>query len=241
MNLAARTTASPDFLPHEDPPLLPSQEKEALVEADVEDPKSHAVSAGPNQLVSSGQNKKRKSTGDDVDAPPGNRSKVSEDANSVKSLAVTLQTADIEWEAASEADSDSSEEQTKSSSPPPDSIVQSEYNVSVGEEVIRQATLHFVKAILNPFYHAQVIRLVLLPSCDGWIYLAQCSPIVLQALFFMQVVDRDVYKEVLQRVVDKIVQTHNGAEDASFLVEEASRIRRLVEDYIRHMQDQMTL
>lgn len=49
--------------------------------------------------------------------------------------------------------------------------------------------------------------------------------------------DKDLYKRVLQKAVDKIVQTHNSATDASFLVEEASRIQRLVQDYIRHLRE----
>ncbi len=48
----------------------------------------------------------------------------------------------------------------------------------------------------------------------------------------MQVLDKDMYKKVLQKVVDKILRTHSGAADASFLIDEASRIQKLVQDYI---------
>lgn len=50
--------------------------------------------------------------------------------------------------------------------------------------------------------------------------------------------DKDLYKKVLQKAVDKIVQTHSLAANASFLIEEASNIQKLVQEYIHHLRDE---
>ncbi len=50
--------------------------------------------------------------------------------------------------------------------------------------------------------------------------------------------NKDSYKKVLHKAVDKIVHTHNSAADASFLIEEASNIQKLVQEYIHHFRDQ---
>lgn len=48
--------------------------------------------------------------------------------------------------------------------------------------------------------------------------------------------DKDLYKKVLHKAVEKIVQTHSLAADASFLIEEASNIQKLVQEYIQHFR-----
>ena len=52
----------------------------------------------------------------------------------------------------------------------------------------------------------------------------------------MQVISRDVYKQVLERAVDKVVTMHADAPDASFLVEEAGKVQRMVSDYVQHLR-----
>ena len=55
-------------------------------------------------------------------------------------------------------------------------------------------------------------------------------------------ITRDVYKKVLERAVEKIVAMHAGAPNASFLVDEAGKVQRLVSDYVQHLQGRsMTL
>ena len=52
----------------------------------------------------------------------------------------------------------------------------------------------------------------------------------------MQVISRDVYKKVLERAAEKIVMLHADAPNASFLVDEAGKIQRLVSEYVQHVQ-----
>jgi hypothetical protein len=52
----------------------------------------------------------------------------------------------------------------------------------------------------------------------------------------MQVVDKDMYKKVLVKVVDKVLKAHPEKTDASFLIGDAGRVQRLVQDYIRHFK-----
>ena len=52
----------------------------------------------------------------------------------------------------------------------------------------------------------------------------------------VQVVSKAVYKFVLQKVVDKVMQSHGDASTAAFLVDESGRIQRLVQEYIKHCE-----
>ena len=52
----------------------------------------------------------------------------------------------------------------------------------------------------------------------------------------MQVISKAVYKFVLQKVVDKVMQSHGNASSAAFLVDESGRIQRLVQEYIKHCE-----
>ena len=107
---------------------------------------------------------------------------------------------------------------------------------------VRRATLRFVRAILDPLHQAKACppiqpcwyTLQLLFSARRW-----CPCLVLNlrdCRCAVQVISRDVYKKVLERAVDKIVTLHADAPDASFLVEEAGKVQRLVSDYVQHLQ-----
>jgi hypothetical protein len=52
-----------------------------------------------------------------------------------------------------------------------------------------------------------------------------------------QVISREVYRQVAERAVDKILLSHAHAPDATFLVTEAGSVQRLVTGYIQHVQD----
>ncbi len=69
----------------------------------------------------------------------------------------SLETAEINWEAASGAASDSDDSEEHGKSAHGEGLEQSNFEIAMDEQEMRQATLHFVKAILNPLYHAQVI------------------------------------------------------------------------------------
>ena len=45
-----------------------------------------------------------------------------------------------------------------------------------------------------------------------------------------------MYKLVIKKAVDKLVQSHMHAEDADFLIHESEPIQKLVRDYIRYAQ-----
>ena len=45
-----------------------------------------------------------------------------------------------------------------------------------------------------------------------------------------------MYKFVLVKVTNKVMQGHTADADAAFLIAESSRIQRLVQDYIKHCQ-----
>lgn len=45
-----------------------------------------------------------------------------------------------------------------------------------------------------------------------------------------------MYKLVIKKSVNKIVQTHVHAQDADFLLQESDQIQRLLRDYIRYAQ-----
>ncbi|KAL3133325.1 hypothetical protein ABBQ38_007202 [Trebouxia sp. C0009 RCD-2024] len=50
------------------------------------------------------------------------------------------------------------------------------------------------------------------------------------------IIDREMYKLVIKKSVNKIVQTHVHAQDADFLLQESDQIQRLLRDYIRYAQ-----
>ncbi len=52
----------------------------------------------------------------------------------------------------------------------------------------------------------------------------------------VQVISRPVYKFVLLKVTNKVMQRHGADENTAFLVAESGQIQRLVQDYIRHSQ-----
>ena len=52
----------------------------------------------------------------------------------------------------------------------------------------------------------------------------------------VQVISKAVYKFVLQKVVDKVMQSHGDASTAAFLMDESGRIQRLVQEYIKHCE-----
>lgn len=52
----------------------------------------------------------------------------------------------------------------------------------------------------------------------------------------VQVIDKDIFKEVLQKVVDKVMKAHATEADATFLLSDAGRIQRLVQDYLHHLK-----
>ena len=52
-----------------------------------------------------------------------------------------------------------------------------------------------------------------------------------------QVISKEVYRQVAERAVDKILLSHANEPDASFLVTEAGSVQRLVTGYIQHVQE----
>ena len=52
----------------------------------------------------------------------------------------------------------------------------------------------------------------------------------------MQVISKAVYRSVLQKVINKVMQSHGDASSAAFLVDESGRIQRLVQEYIKHCE-----
>lgn len=63
---------------------------------------------------------------------------------------------------------------------------------------------------------------------------SHCSSLKVRNRIPVQVISRPVYKFVLLKVTNKVVQSHGAAVDATFLVAESGQIQRLVQDYIRH-------
>ena len=45
-----------------------------------------------------------------------------------------------------------------------------------------------------------------------------------------------MYKLVIKKTVNKIVQIHVHAQDADFLIQESEQIQKLLRDYIRYAQ-----
>lgn len=155
MNVAARTSACPTFLPADAvaqiAPEQPQREEEAHVSLNLEsDPDSGTADNSKAQQCP----EKRKSTHASTDADKAKRGKVEEKVGKQDSPALVLKTAEIDWEAASGPELDSNDETEDAAVSPHDE--RSEFEVFLCEEELRQATLHFVKAILNPLYHSQV-------------------------------------------------------------------------------------
>ena len=105
----------------------------------------------------------------------------------------------------------------------------------LGAGNMRRAVLRFVRAILDPLHQCKVHGPVsaLLP---GNLHASPFWPMYKDAVSHVQVISRDVYRQVAEKAVDKIVLSHADAPDASFLVTEASKVQRLVTDYIQHVQ-----
>ncbi len=145
MNKAARTSADHAFLPTEALPQAAREETKAETHVP-SDPKNDPESEGAEKSNPEQHPEdcpvKRKSLPASRDANNAKRSKV--DGSAIKSPALVLKTADIDWEAASGAESDSHDE--RENSPISSHKERGEVQVSLGEEELRQATLHFVKA-----------------------------------------------------------------------------------------------
>ena len=45
-----------------------------------------------------------------------------------------------------------------------------------------------------------------------------------------------MYKLIIKKTVNKIVQTHLHAKDADFLIQESEQIQKLLRDYIKYAQ-----
>ena len=66
--------------------------------------------------------------------------------------------------------------------------------------------------------------------------ISRVLPGFLTSVSRVQVISKAVYKFVLQKVVDKVMQSHGNASSAVFLVGESGRIQRLVQEYIKHCE-----
>lgn len=51
----------------------------------------------------------------------------------------------------------------------------------------------------------------------------------------MQVIDKDTYKKAVEKTRAKVMQAHALDRDASFLIAEGTKVRRLVLQYVQHM------
>lgn len=150
MNIAARARADPTFLPSEACPPSTNTEPTAIVEVT-------AASGTPGDSMPQPPAKRQKTTPNSDMSESMREGAVSEGTDKEGGPVALLETADINWEAASAAASDSDDNEEHGKSAPGDSVEQSGFEIPMDEEEMRQATLHFVKAILNPLYHAQVI------------------------------------------------------------------------------------
>ncbi|CAD7698862.1 unnamed protein product [Ostreobium quekettii] len=57
---------------------------------------------------------------------------------------------------------------------------------------------------------------------------------VLKPFFKASIVSKEMYKEVAKKSVDKVMGAHSRDSDASFLIHESERIRKLIEQYIEY-------
>ncbi len=64
----------------------------------------------------------------------------------------------------------------------------------------------------------------------------RCFHCAAHGYVIVQVISRPVYKFVLLKVTNKVLQRHGADADTAFLVAESGQIQRLVQDYIRHSQ-----
>lgn len=150
MNLAARRPADPTFLPSEACPQVSSTGPSAKAEVIV-------ASGRPGDSALQPPAKRQKTTPSSDMSGSIHEGAVSEGTDKQEGPIASLETAEINWEAASGAASDSDDSEEHGKSAHGEGLEQSNFEIAMDEQEMRQATLHFVKAILNPLYHAQVI------------------------------------------------------------------------------------
>ena len=169
MNLAARTPADPIFVPseacHQVSSTGPSETAEVCV-----------ASVTPDDSAPQPPAKRHKTFPSSDTTESMREGAVSEGTAQHEDPVVSLKNTDINWEAAPDAASDSDCDEEDGKSAHGEGIKQSDdFVIAMDEQEMIQATLHFVKAILNPLYHAQVILFPRMASLVTFLIL-ECFP-----------------------------------------------------------------